>query len=203
MIRRRNHAAAETDRQEQERLAAGGEPSARAALAAGATVLDSRPIAPGEPTDDESREANTGANGSQTRTGKPPKRSVAQPRVRTAKKNDRSETELPFASPLEAKTPEERTAKAYRLMDTAFKKWNRDFRKDPRKASRELAADLGQDTSLYMEAGILRLGDMLDAINKLAPQVKPEKESTANEDDFETDLEQLRKDLRGEKSSGD
>jgi hypothetical protein len=87
---------------------------------------------------------------------------------------------------------------AYRLMDAVFKKWQINFAKNPREANRELARDLGGDTAIYLRAQILRLPDMLDAINKLG-MLKAEKNDDGGGEDLEQGIEDLRAMMRGDR----
>jgi hypothetical protein len=88
---------------------------------------------------------------------------------------------------------------AYRLMDAVFKKWQINFAKNPREANRELARDLGGDTAIYLRAQILRLPDMLDAINKLG-MLKAEKgDDGGGDEDLMRDIEDLRALMRGDR----
>lgn len=80
-------------------------------------------------------------------------------------------------------------------MDLAYSKWAKTVAKDPRKANRELAMDLGKDTVLYLRAGLIRLNDFNDVVQKLLT-LKGGKEE-APEEGFEDDLESMRAMLRG------
>jgi len=85
---------------------------------------------------------------------------------------------------------------AYRLMDAVFKKWATNFVKNPREANRELARDLGRDTALYIRAGVLRLTDSLDAINKLSA-IKAATGDEGGGEDVQAGIEELRAAMRG------
>jgi hypothetical protein len=159
-------------------LAAAGE---REALAALASVLPGRPLEPESPADagiDRGRSSSP-----RSREGIPRKHgeriSRAKPII--------SHAELPA-------TPDD----AYKLMDAVFKKWRTNFAKDPRGANRELARDLGGDTAIYLRAQILRLPDMLDAINKLG-MLKAEKGDDGGDEDLMQDIEDLRALMRGDR----
>ena len=80
-------------------------------------------------------------------------------------------------------------------MDIAYQRWAKSAAKDPRKANRELAIELGKDTVVYLKAGLIRLGDFNDVVQKLLT-VKAGKEETPDEG-FEDDLESMRAMLRG------
>jgi hypothetical protein len=86
--------------------------------------------------------------------------------------------------------------KAYELMDIAFRKWRRTAASDIRRANRELARDLGGDTAIFLKNNILRLPDMLDAMNKLMMLTKPSKEEDPESEDFEAELTSMREALR-------
>jgi hypothetical protein len=88
---------------------------------------------------------------------------------------------------------------AYKLMDTAFRKWSKRSEKNPREAFRDLARDLGADTALYLQAGVLRLSDMLDSMMKLTALGKPKEEEPEGGEDFDAELESMRSALRGSK----
>jgi len=198
-IRRRDREAANADQQEQERLAAAGDPEAQervanlAAVAASASVLDSRPIQPEEEKDDKPPMAPRDAQ-VRSRNHKS-KRTIKRAPARTA-----SETAPPSSEeeePDETHTKDEKLA--YRLMDTAYKKWAKGAEKDLHKANRALAIDLGKDTALYLRSGIIRMADIHATIEKLTASAKAGKDTTDDEGDFDNEMEDFRKQLRGEK----
>lgn len=163
--RARGQAAIERieDEKEQTRLATSGEPEAKEALRAMASVLDSTSAS--EPA--------------------PPEKKPRRKRAVTHNGNGDAPPE----------SIDERGAKAYKLMDAAFRKWKAGSRKNYREACRELARDLGGDGAVYMQAGIIRLGDLLDAMNKLTVSGKVEREE-AGADDYEKEMEAMREALR-------
>ena len=170
------------DEREQRTLAKAGDPDAQSALAATAAMIESRPVE----HNDEDQESTV---------QRPPRRSgrkngVSPPRGKTQSpppptREKLAERDLPADS-----------AQAYSLMDLAFRKWSRKFEKDPRGANRELARDLGGDTAIYLKTGIVRLSDMLDAMNKLTALAKP-KEEEPEGGDIESEMESMRAALRG------
>lgn len=141
----------------------------RMAMDALASVLSSRPLEPDEAPQ------------------------VLPPAVKPRKPTITKAKPKPTTAELPA-TPDD----AYRLMDAVFKKWSANYAKNPREANRELARDLGSDTAIYLRAQILRLPDMLDAINKLG-MLKAEKGDDGQEEDVEAAIESWRAQMRGEK----
>jgi hypothetical protein len=174
----RDRAAQEklVDEQEQTRLALAGDPDAMAALAAGASALLGRPVEPDEPA--------------------PPE--PARERKRNAPKKHAEKTSEDAA----ARQAAEREAigkKAYQLMDAAFRKWRSNMKKNPREANRELARDLGGDAAIYLQAGVLRMSDLLDMTMKLTALGKPKEEEVEGAEDYDAEMEVFRNQLRGAK----
>ena len=200
-IRRRDREAEIADQQEQERLALAGEPEseARAAVRASASVLESRPMQaeeePGAETKPAEDHSNHGADN-------PPisRRKTRRPRSLSQLFGD---APPPLQTPLEQEEPDEETLRnrdeklAYKLMDTAYKKWAKGAEKDLTKANRALAIDLGKDTALYLRSGIIRMNDIHSTIEKLTAASKTGKDGGDDEENLDDDLEELRQQLRG------
>ena len=197
--RRRDRIAELEDQQEQERLAQAGDPDAKAALNATASVLAGTPIG----DDDEARHDAPPTNNRKTnpKTGGR-KRSAKADKERRHQQSE-SDRHGAGATPRMDETSRANasgianTEQAYRLMDLAYQKWAKAAMKDPRKANRELAIDLGRDTALYLRAGVIRLSDIQATIQHLL-MVKGAKDDEPD-DQYEDDLESLRKDIRGGK----
>jgi hypothetical protein len=182
-LRRRRERMDEIEKaQEEARLARAGDPDAKEALNATASVLASKPV-------------GDGGNESADKAAPKATRPKASKRKETPSRERRAEPEAPKKE--EPSRLEVNQEKAYKLMDAAYQKWAKTYAKDPRKANRELAIDLGRDTALYLRAGIIRLSDIQDTIQKLTV-VKGGKDDDVD-DQFEDDLESLRKELRGGK----
>lgn len=199
IVRRRDREAAIEDEQEQERLALAGEPEseARVALRASASVLNSRPVGIQEPEDE--RTPSTTEAPPTPRRNRRAVRSPAKTDGRVdSELNRSSDRALPKSTPAQEEEPDsdKAEAKAYQLMDLAFRKWEKNARKDLRKANRDLALDLGKDTVLYLQRGIIRLNDWGDYINKLTATKTGEREQDADGEDFDTELETMRAALR-------
>ena len=191
-IRRRDREAEIADQQEQERLALAGEPEseARAAVRASASVLESRPMQEEEPINVETTPPIIRKT-RKTRTLKPDTAAPAET------------SSPPLQTPLEQEEPDEETLRnrdeklAYKLMDTAYKKWAKGAEKDLNKANRALAIDLGKDTALYLRSGIIRMNDIHSTIEKLTAASKTGKDGGDDEENLDDDLEELRQQLRG------
>ena len=84
-------------------------------------------------------------------------------------------------------------------MDTAYKKWEKAAHKDLRKANHDLALDLGKDAVLYFQHDIIRMTDLHTTIEKLTAAPKAGKDTTDDEENFDDEMEDFRKQLRGEK----
>ncbi len=203
-IRRRDRIAAIKDQQEDERLALAGDPEAqnRMAIRASASVLGSTPIPPEEPKDDQPPiSTRVVKNCSQSRKSK---RTTQRPADETAPPTERThnhrarEAEPP---PLEEEEPLEEVAPklAWRLMDTAYKKWKKTAQKDLRKANHDLALDLGGDAVLYLRNDIIRLTDLHSTIEKLTAAAKVGKDGGDGDEDFDDEMEEFRRQLRGDK----
>ena len=182
LARDQSHIEQAEDEREQRTLAKAGDPDAQAALAATASMIQSRPV---EHDDD---------------TEEPGNRRTAPRHSRTHRRNAKTSAGTAVA-PADNGAPKERdlptdAAQAYKLMDLAFRKWAHKFKSDPRGANRDLAQDLGADTAIYHQCGIVRLGDMLDSLNKLTALAKP-KEDEPEGGDIETEMESMRAALRG------
>jgi len=172
--KRRDRIAAIEDEQEQTRLAEAGDPEAQAALLATSSVLGSIPIGDSEEIEVEERPA--------------PK----------AKKNRRVVRAAEPPAPPKEEEPQDPEQAAYDLMDVAYRKWASHAKENLTKANRELAIDLGKDTALYLRSGIIRLADLHDTINKLTAVGRgANKEESQEEEDYDGELEDLRKRLRG------
>jgi len=87
------------------------------------------------------------------------------------------------------------TEQAFQLLDRAFRKWEKQSHRNLHDANRDLAGDLMKDMAIYMQHGIIRLGDGLDAVNKLMRVTEVEQHEADEIDDMET----LRQQLRGGK----
>ena len=189
-IRRRDQLAAIEDQQEQERLAAAGDPEAverMAAVRASASVLSSRPAG----GNDDERSVSTPA----------PKA------VKSGRKKSPANRPKPIVDPISAPQQEEEPEEdprakderlAYQLIDTAYKKWGKTAEKDVPKANRALAIDLGKDAMLYLRSGIIRMNDLHATIEKLTPSTKQGKDTADGDENFDDELEELRKAMRGE-----
>jgi hypothetical protein len=201
-IRRRDRIAAIEDQQEDERLALAGDPEAqnRMAIRASASVLGSTPIPPEEPKDDELREKPTPAlNIPAAKTAvQRRKHKSSDPNSRHRREPQKHQTEV--APALEEEPLEEVAPKlAWRLMDTAYKKWKKTAQKDLRKANHDLALDLGGDAVLYLRNDIIRLTDLHSTIEKLTAAAKVGKDGGDSDEDFDDEMEEFRKQLRGDK----
>lgn len=84
-------------------------------------------------------------------------------------------------------------------MDTAYKKWAKLAEKDLHKANRALAIDLGKDTALYLRSGIIRMTDIHATIEKLTASAKAGKDNPDDEQNFDEEMESMRRTLRGGK----
>ena len=84
------------------------------------------------------------------------------------------------------------------MIDTAYKKWGKTAEKDVPKANRALAIDLGKDAMLYLRSGIIRMNDLHATIEKLTPSTKQGKDTADDNENFDDELEELRKAMRGE-----
>ena len=205
-IRRREREAANADQQEDERLALAGDPDAtervqnRAAIAASASVLDSRPIQPEEEKNDAISE---GGDRTVKTTRQRRRTNKTRDGVKVGDARRRDQDSAQPQTPLEEEEPDETHTKdeklAYRLMDTAYKKWAKGAEKDLHKANRALAIDLGKDTALYLRSGIIRMADIHATIEKLTASARTGKDTTDVEEDFDNEMEDFRKQLRGEK----
>ncbi len=217
-IRRRDRIAAIEEQQEDEKLALAGDPEAqermskRAAILASASVLGSTPIPPEEfrdapyqpPEEKEDEKAGTTSDaGARTL----PKRTRQSRPAETGTSRTRRRREVEAASPppqQEEEPDEEAIAEqtrqvAWRLMETAYKKWKKTAQKDLRKANHDLALDLGGDAVLYLRNDIIRMADLHSTIEKLTASPKAGKDATADEENFDDEMEDFRRQLRGEK----
>lgn len=192
-IRRRDRLAAIADQQEQERLAAAGEPTAQEALKAMASVLDSRPIGEEEPIDADSTPADRAS----------PSKSPKTSRRRIQKRNEDSPSNNGRAASRPSPQQEEELDEtrfeqtAYKLMDTAYRKWEKTARKDLKRANHDLALDLGKDAAIYFRSQIIRMADLHSTIDKLTASHKPAKDGVEESENFDDEMEEFRKQLRG------
>lgn len=121
------------------------------------------------------------------------------PPVPKLKPKKRIETDPP-EKPL-PKDGDEAERAAFKLMDGAFRKWRAKSDRNPREAFRELARDLGQDISIYIQAGIMRMNDVPDLLLKLTALGKTKDETSEGDGDYDYDkeMDHLRNSLRGGK----
>lgn len=193
-VRRLNREAQIEDEQEQERLALAGEPTAKEAIKAMASVIDSRPVGEEEPTDDNKTTAQTSREVTPPINRKPRK---TKPRDADHRKSEASESPPPQEEEHDEAASQSRDEKlAYKLMDTAYKKWAKTAEKDFSKANRALAIDLGKDTMLYIRSGIIRMNDLQSTIDKLTASSKAGKDNSDAEDNFDEEMEEFRQQLR-------
>jgi len=172
------------DEREQRTLAKAGDPEAVAALQATASMIESRPV---EHNDGEEPAEPIRKSRGDTRRNAKERRGNATPHTQNSRsaKEGEQDRELPTDA-----------SAAYQLMDLAFRKWKKTSQRDLRGANRELARDLGGDAAIYLQSGVVRLSDMLDAMNKLTALAKP-KEEEPEGGDIESEMESMREALRG------
>ena len=180
------HVESAEDEREQRTLAKAGDPDAVAGLKAAASMIESRPVEHGDDTEEHSA----------------PERSRPSTIGRKAAANAKRKKVAGDAIPSDNGAPEERNlptdaAQAYKLMDLAFRKWKKMSQRDLRGANRELARDLGGDAAIYLQSGVVRLSDMLDAMNKLTALAKPKEDEAEGSESIESEMESMRAALRG------
>lgn len=179
----RDRLAKMEDEKETARLVKAREPEALEALKATAAFQG------GVPVNDhiDTEEGDPGVVVAPKKAGRP----------RKADREPTDESRSPSGSSDGPKPRKRDPSKAYDLMDKAFQKWAVNSVKDIRKANRDLARDLGADTAIYLESGVLRLADMLDSMIKLTALAKAKEDDVEGAENYDESMEELRTMLRG------
>ena len=125
----------------------------------------------------------------------------AEPPPEPKRRKPRAPAELKL---VESETLQERELtdkqeKAFRLMDLAYRRFARDFRRKPKEARETLMLDLIHDSAIYVMAGIWKSGDPIDAINKLTGVVRSTQDESQQNEDLDRQFEELANELRGDR----
>lgn len=179
----RDRLAKMEDEKETARLVKAREPEALEALKATAAFQGGVPV--NDHTDTE--EGDSGVVAAPKKAGRP-------------RKADRKSTFESRSAPEPgngAKSQDELFELAHKLMDECWKKWAVAAKKSPREAFRQLALDLGRDTSLYLRAGVTRAPDWADLMIKFMALPKAKEDEIEGAENFDENMEDLRKMLRG------